>query len=98
MGKLIWLVVVLSLLSRLYWGQWPWQIWEKLRGGPVPVQRARRLLGVARSADRRAIIEAHKRLIVQVHPDRGGDARLVHEANAARDLLLATLPDAPVRG
>jgi len=91
MIKLIWLLVMLSLLSRFFWGQWPWQIWQKLTGA-APVDRARRLLGVARTANRQQIIEAHKRLIVQVHPDRGGDARLVHEANAARDLLLARLP------
>ena len=27
-----------------------------------------------------------------VHPDRGGTAEQVHEANAARDLLLDELP------
>lgn len=93
MAKLIWLLIVLSLLSRFFWGQWPWQIWQKIQGR-APVDRARRLLGVGRSASRQDIITAHKRLIVQVHPDRGGDARLVHEANAARDLLLAALPSA----
>jgi hypothetical protein len=55
-------------------------------GGPgaPPVGRARR-------AARGEIIEAHKKLITQVHPDRGGDVALVHEANDARDLLLARL-------
>ncbi|MFM6831362.1 MAG: molecular chaperone DnaJ, partial [Novosphingobium sp.] len=34
-----------------------------------------------------------RRLIAQVHPDRGGSNEAVHEANAARDLLLARLSD-----
>jgi DnaJ family protein C protein 19 len=95
MIKLIYLAVLLSLLARFFWGQWPWQIWQRLRGD-APVDRARHLLGLSRFATRQEIIAAHKRLIVQVHPDRGGDARLVHEANAARDLLLAAL--APAEG
>jgi curved DNA-binding protein CbpA len=49
------------------------------------------LLGVDRSATRDAIIEAHRRLIARVHPDRGGSNEQVHAANAARDLLLARL-------
>ena len=54
-------------------------------------RRARNLLGVAADAPREAIIEAHRRLIAQVHPDRGGSNEAVHEANAARDLLLERL-------
>ncbi len=40
------------------------------------------------------MIEAHRRLLAMVHPDRGGTNEQVHEANAARDVLLAELPDA----
>ena len=36
-----------------------------------------------------------KRLIAMVHPDRGGTDGQVHEANAARDLLLDELPHYP---
>ena len=49
------------------------------------------LLGVDDRASRSDIVDAHRRLIVRVHPDRGGTESLVHEANAARDLLLAEL-------
>ncbi|MFD1958545.1 hypothetical protein ACFSHP_04480 [Novosphingobium panipatense] len=42
--------------------------------------------------DRRRILEAHRRRVAQVHPDRGGSSEQVHEANAARDLLLSQLP------
>ena len=54
--------------------------------------QARALLGVPFAASRNEILDAHKRLIARVHPDRGGSTDLVHEANGARDLLLADLP------
>jgi DnaJ family protein C protein 19 len=93
MGKLILLAIIGCFVCRHWTGQWPWQMWARM-SGPSRTQRARSLLGVSFTADRAEIIAAHKRLIAQVHPDRGGDARLVHEANEARDLLLAQLPAA----
>jgi len=42
-------------------------------------------------ADAESIRQAHRRLIGQVHPDRGGSADLTRRVNAARDLLLARL-------
>ena len=48
---------------------------------------------VQAEASHAEIIEAHKRLITMIHPDRGGTNEQVHEANAARDLLLDELPD-----
>ncbi|VWX53604.1 J domain-containing protein [Novosphingobium sp. 9U] len=92
-------LVILAALAAVVWkmvtGRWPWQ--PKALTGPsvqerVGQQRASTLLGVAPGAGRQDIIEAHRRLIAQVHPDRGGSNELVHEANAARDLLLAALP------
>ncbi|RVU04700.1 molecular chaperone DnaJ [Novosphingobium umbonatum] len=90
MTKLLFLALVGVVACRWWTGQWPWVIWARLRGDDGAA-KARNLLGVSRDAGRAEIIAAHKRLIVQVHPDKGGDVRLVHEANAARDLLLAGL-------
>ena len=59
------------------------------------VYRARQLLGVSAAASREDIVGAHKRLVAMVHPDRGGTDGQVHEANAARDLLLNELPHHP---
>jgi curved DNA-binding protein CbpA len=50
------------------------------------------VLGVRRGASAAEITEAHRRVIADVHPDRGGSNEKVHEANAARDLLLTRLP------
>mgnify|MGYP000004529895 CR=1 FL=1 len=37
------------------------------------------------------MLAAYKRRAFDTHPDRGGTSDLVHEANAARDLLLAEI-------
>lgn len=46
------------------------------------------LLGLEPGASREDIIQAHKRLIQKLHPDRGGNDYLAAKLNAARDLLL----------
>ena len=79
-----------SLVVRWLTGQWPWVLWQG-RDGAAREKRARVLLGVAPGAGRTDIIEAHRRLITRVHPDRGGTSEAVHEANDARDLLLERL-------
>ena len=91
MSKLILLVVVGVLGCKLITGRWPWELLGVLARSDAQ-RRARALLGVSGRASRDEIIEAHRRLITQVHPDRGGSADQVHEANAARDLLLTRLP------
>jgi hypothetical protein len=93
MIKFLFLAAVVSLACRWALGKWPW---EYVRAKPTRGQavfRARKLLAVRDGADRTEILEAHRRLIAMVHPDRGGSNGQVHEANAARDLLLDELPD-----
>ena len=87
-----------SLVVRWMTGQWPWALWQghkdNERDGLAREKRARVLLGVAPGAGREDIIDAHRRLMTRVHPDRGGTSEAVHEANDARDLLLERLgPD-----
>lgn len=93
MLRLIVILAVVSIGCRMIFGKWPW---EYLRPASTRGQarlRARKLLGVGAGADRREIIAAHRRLVTMVHPDRGGSSAQVHEANAARDLLLDGLPE-----
>lgn len=89
--KVIWLLALATLACRIFTGRWPWQ----LLGRPAnPAEAtARALLGVSGKASHAEIIDAHRRLIARVHPDKGGTSDQVHEANAARDLLLAILQD-----
>ncbi len=90
MIKLLWIAVLASLACRLISGRWPWEL-LKAADRSAAVSRARVLLGVRADATREEIIEAHRKLISQVHPDKGGSADAVHEANAARDVLLGKL-------
>ena len=85
------LFVALGLIAwKLMTGRWPWE--PKLSTRAQAMVRARKLLGVSAAASREQILAAHKRLVAVVHPDRGGSGDKVHEANAARDLLLEDLP------
>ena len=91
MIRLLLLLTLLAAGCKLIAGRWPWEMMA-LPPSPDRLAKARTLLGVAPGASRADIIEAHKRLLIQVHPDRGGSEGLVHEANDARDLLLSRVP------
>jgi DnaJ homolog subfamily C member 19 len=91
MIKLLWVAALAVLAWRFFTGRWPWESGKLAAKQRAEIQ-ARNLLGVPKNAAREEIIDAHRRLITQVHPDRGGTAGQVHEANAARDVLLAGLP------
>jgi hypothetical protein len=93
MIKFLFLAAVISLACRWALGKWPWDYLQAKPTRGQAVFKARKLLAVPDGADRTEILEAHRRLIAMVHPDRGGTNGQVHEANAARDLLLDELPD-----
>jgi DnaJ-domain-containing protein 1 len=69
-------------------------IWWWIASRPKPLAvadlaDARAVLGVSPTDDAAAIDAAWRRLIAQVHPDKGGSADLARRVTAARDLLLA---------
>jgi hypothetical protein len=90
MIKLLFFAALAVCAWKLIAGRWPWE--PKTGTRAQAVFRARKLLGVSAAASREEILTAHKRLVTMVHPDRGGSNGQVHEANAARDLLLDELP------
>jgi len=93
MPRLLILIIIACVAVKMIFGRWPW---DYLRGPSTRSQalfRARKLLGVRANANHGEIMEAHRRLIAMVHPDRGGSNDQVHEANTARDLLLNDLPE-----
>lgn len=55
----------------------------------MDVEEACKILGVPRDADAAEITSAHKRLIANSHPDKGGSAYLAAKINEARDVLLS---------
>ena len=72
-----------------------WAAHRRASGGrkpkPMPVEDARRLLGVGEAASLEEIRTAHRRLIAKVHPDLGGSAELAERVNVARDTLVAEM-------
>jgi DnaJ-domain-containing protein 1 len=57
-------------------------------GGDMSVEEAYAILGLSAGADADAIKEAHRRLMVKLHPDHGGSDYLATKINRARDVLL----------
>jgi curved DNA-binding protein CbpA len=76
-----------------------WAAWRRRPRFPalMPVEDARRLLGVSEEANLAEIREAHRRLIARVHPDAGGSPELARRVNLARDTLVAELNRSPSR-
>lgn len=73
-----------------------WAVWwlfskRKTVRKPSLIADARAVLGVAAGADATQIKAAHRRLMAEQHPDRGGSADRARQVNAARDTLLAGL-------
>jgi hypothetical protein len=70
-----------------------WAAWRRgrIQRTSMPVEDARRLLGVGPEASLTEIRDAHRRLIAKVHPDSGGSAELANRVNVARDILVAEM-------
>jgi len=65
-----------------------WVAAKSKRPAPAALADARAVLGIAATDDAAAINAAWRRVIAQVHPDKGGTADLARRVTAARDLLL----------
>ena len=58
-------------------------------GDTVTVREAYDILGLEQGATKKEITQAHKQLMMQFHPDRGGSNYLASKVNEAKKVLLA---------
>ena len=64
---------------------------EPMHYGEMDIVEAREILGVSENASRDEIIQAHRRLMQKLHPDKGGTGYLAQQVNRAKDKLLSSL-------
>ena len=91
MVRLVWIAALVIIGCKMLTGRWPWELLVTRNPVREEERKARALLGVGQNATREEILDAHRRLLAHVHPDKGGTNEQVHEANAARDVLLGAI-------
>ncbi len=106
-GKLHWIFAVVGMAIPLLGKAWrAWQAFNWLRSRVKPQQQrqkstvnkknfeitvAHTTLGLQENAGRDEIISAHRKLMSQAHPDKGGSDQQAQQINAAKDLLLKNI-------
>ena len=103
-GKIPWLFAVLGaavpwinrvLTVRSIWHRfshknrdWTRQSHKSSRTSSMTADEAWEILGIKPGADKQEIIEAHKKMMQKIHPDKGGSSTLASQVNQAKDILL----------
>ena len=57
----------------------------------MTIEEACKVLGIEKDATEEEIIEAHRKLIQKIHPDRGGNDYLATKINQAKEFMLKNL-------
>ena len=88
------LALLQAYLDRVHGDEWRQQAGpreQRQQPGPsdeMNREEALQVLGLSADASEEEIIEAHRRLMQKMHPDRGGSAYLAAKINLAKDTLL----------
>ena len=84
-----------AYLDRMHGSEWRNQANEHYSStadqavsGQMTAQEAYEILGLDSSATEQDILDAHRRLMQKLHPDRGGSTYLASKINQAKDVLL----------
>lgn len=93
MIKLLVIAALICVAVRWASGAWPWQWLSTAPSRQRELASAARLLRVSPNASHEEIRAAYRRLAAEMHPDRGGSDAGLAALNAARDTLLAHLPE-----
>ncbi len=64
---------------------------QNAAASPTGIDEAWDILGLKPGADKQAIIDAHRRLMSRMHPDKGGSNYLAAKINEAKKVLLETV-------
>ncbi len=86
-----------AYLDRVYEDSWHEQAGSQSRqqastpGGVMSRAEALEILDLPDDCSKQDIVDAHRRLMQKLHPDRGGSAYLAAKINMAKDILLRCL-------
>lgn len=82
--------LLLSYLEQRFPGESPFDTQQEPQrdSGAMTRREALAVLGLDEEADEQAIIDAHRKLMQKMHPDRGGSDYLAAKINQAKDFLL----------